>query len=240
MGGVQRQLIFGASPANALERLRSYTWFERDFLGADVADFTVVGDGSKSFAVGTTLNGWLGVSPGSTTDNDECYGITPTAFSFAANKPVFFSASCKLTEANTDDSNIVLGFSTIGTANFLVDNGAGPAANYDGALFFKVDGDMHWQTETSHTTTQQTSATAAVFASATTYELGIYWDGSASVFFYLDRSLIATHTTANALPTSNMGIVFGCKNGGTNQETLLADWVVVQGSRIASADGSIN
>lgn len=239
--GVNRAFgMFGPCPTDALDRLRQFTYMERDFLGADVGDFTTVGDGTELFAVAATAGGWLSVRADNNTDNEECYGITPTSFSFASGKPVRFAAKVKCTELNTDDANLVVGFSSIGTADFLVDNGGGPAASYDGALFFKVDGNLEWETETSHTTTQQTNITAGTYASATEYELGIFWDGSASVFFSIDGVLAATHTTAGALPTAAMGVVFGIKNGGANQETLLVDWFAVQGCRTSLGSGSIN
>jgi hypothetical protein len=214
--------------------MRSYQIVERDFnVGIASGEWTIVQDGTGSFTNAGTVGGWLSVAPDNTTDNEEIYAKMPSNVAFAADKPAMLAFSMALTEANTDDANIILGLSSTGAANTLVDDGGGPPSNYDGAVFFKVDGTMKWQTETSHTTTQQTSATAADFASATTYDLSIFWDGSASVNFWVNGVLVATHTTAGALPTANMGITVGVKNGGAHKETLTVDWLYLQAARTA-------
>jgi hypothetical protein len=80
-------------------------------------------------------------SDGSVVDNDETYMHTPTVFKFGNGRPMYFAARLNVnTAANVNDCNFIAGFSSAAVANSLQDDGAGPPANYYGAVFFKADG----------------------------------------------------------------------------------------------------
>lgn len=157
-------------------------------------------------------------------------------FKFEAGKPIRAICKLKLTEANTDDANIWFGFTdTLTTGGTLVDGG-GPLASYDGALFFKVDGGVVWQAETSNAGTQVTSASVGAFTSAADYVLEIEVntasanDTIAQVVFSINGTPVATiPLTLSGL--DEMHLVCGVKAGGANAETLIVDYIGVRQAR---------
>ncbi|MBD3207815.1 hypothetical protein GF319_15905, partial [Candidatus Bathyarchaeota archaeon] len=81
----------------------------------------------------------LQTSDASVADNDETYlGSTVALYTPGAGRKLWFECAAKFTEANTDDANIILGLSSTYAANTLVDDGAGPPADYTGLVFAKV------------------------------------------------------------------------------------------------------
>lgn len=183
------------------------------------------GTAAVSDAVGGVLT--LTCSDGTVADNDEAYAKSTTeVFKFAASKPIRLEARVKLTEANTDDANILVGLLDAVGANSLLDNGGGPPASYSGMVFFKVDGGTVWQAETSIAGTQDTDTSAGAFTSATWHNLRIEWvpasDTSGTAKFYVDGVLGATSTFTYTGATE-MQAVLGVKNGGANNESLLVD-----------------
>lgn len=167
-------------------------------------------------------------------NEDEAYVSTLRQIClFSSAKPAWFECRVKLTESNTDNANIIIGLSDTVGANFLQDAGAGPAASYDGAVFFKVDGGTVWQFETSNAGTQVTDSDVGTFTSAAWHTLGWYFDGTAStstITPYVD----GVADTARDIVLSGlqeMAVVMGVKGGNAANtvETLLVDyWRLLQ------------
>ena len=187
---------------------------------------TTVATDAGACAISEGAGGQLKIDPsdGTVADNDEAYvGGTYDVFTLAAGKDLWFEAKVKFTEANADDANIIVGLSTVYAANTLQDNGAGPPANYDGIVFFKVDGGTVWQGETSSGDGTQTTLTSlATRSSGTWTRLGIFVDGTTQATFYIDGVSVGTQTLT--LPDNVVGPVFGVKNGGANEENLYVDY----------------
>ena len=218
--------------------------FIDDFIDLDI---TTVGVGAASSLgyyiqgdhIGTTgaedgLGGWLEIGAPNT-DNHEVYlASTNEAFLFDTDKKFVLKCRIKLTEANTDDANWVIGVSDTAGANFLQDNGAGPAASYDGAIFFKVDGTMKIQFETSNAAAQVTNATLADFASATTYNLAFVYDYGNGTTGSITPYVNGVAGTAHAITIAGleeMHFVMGVKTGDTNAESLMVDYVAIAQER---------
>ncbi len=197
-----------------------------DMFGATGDRWTVVEDAGAggTDAVQDAAGGWYKhYCDGD--DNDEAYLASEgESFKLATGKPCWFEARIKLTEANTDDANWVVGLMEGGgAANTMQDNGAGPLADYDGCCFFKVDGTMAIQFETSIATAQVTTASVATFVSGTAYRLGFYWDGVETVTPYLDGVAKTAHTMAATGLEAN--VCFGVKAGGANEEAIEIDYI---------------
>lgn len=215
--------------------VRPIEYFE-DFVEADAnSRFTDTNDGGT----GTNVlldgqGGWLSVVTAAA-DNDYHLMSSGTEFvRMQASKPFFFEAKIRLTEANTDDANWVIGLSDTLTTGFLANDGGGPAASYDGAVFFKVDGTMAIQFETSNAGTQVTNANVAAFSSGTEYTLGISFEPgngtTGNVIPYVNGVAGTTHAiTLSGL--EEMHLIFGVKAGGANAETLSVDYLFFQGAR---------
>lgn len=206
--------------------------YENDFFtfttGEEGLASTIINTGSAGiFATAAGYHGGvleLTPSDGSVADNDETYiGSENKQWILAAGKDLWLEWWLKFAEANTDDANIVVGLSSLYNENFLIDNGAGPSANYHGITLFKVDGGTVWQAETSAGASQATSISVATRKSGVWQRLGIHVIGTEQVDFYIDGIAVASHTTY--LPTASMGLVAGVKNGDTNEEKLYLDKV---------------
>ena len=178
--------------------------------------------------------GVLSIATGATDNNESYVSSEHEILTFQTNKRLTLEARVKLTEANTDDANIIIGLSDTVAANSLVDDGAGPMASYDGAIFFKVDGGTVWQAETSNAGTQDTDTSAGAFTSGSWHTLQIVYDYNdgvtAEVKFYVDGTLGATlDLTISGL--AEMHVLLGAKAGAGNAETLLVDYIQVKQDR---------
>lgn len=239
-------VLSGVSPVqgypvwNGVDPSDWITYME-DFVNVAVDD---IANGSTGFAVatdaaGTTgledgLGGWLEVNATNTDNNATTVSSANEAFLFDTDKKFVFKCRIKLTEANTDDANWAIGFSNLATVDVLKDDGGGPADSYDGALFFKADGTMKIQFETSNAGTQVTNATLADFASATTYNLAFVYDYNDGTTAYVTPYVNGVAGTAHALTISGleeMHLVMTVKAGDTNAESLMVDYVAIAQER---------
>lgn len=234
-GAFKMQLVAGGELTSIAGGSRNLVYME-DFVDADSSDaFDSTDDGGT----GTNVlldehGGWYNVLT-AVADNDYHLMSSGAEFiKFQANKPVYFEAKIKLTEANTDDANWVIGLTDTLTTGFLGDDGAGPAASYDGAVFFKVDGTMQIQFETSNAGTQVTNASLATFTSGAEYTLGLKFnpgDGTTgTVTPYVNGTAGTAHDITLA-GLEEMHLVFGVKAGGANAETLSVDYLYVEATR---------
>ena len=222
---------------------RLYHGFYDDFRAYVSADeWTVVATDSGGAVLQDETGGvlLLDASDGTVGDNDEVYlHTTKEQFLFEADAPLIFECLVKFTEANTDDANIMIGLANAVAADHLVDNGAGPLADYSGACFFKVDGGTTWSVENSDSTTQKTTnldgtsyinskVQDAQTAGGAWELLRIEWrpkTGSvADVLFWKDRLLVAKHSDQAYANATELAVMFGVKNGDTNEETLKIDY----------------
>jgi len=196
---------------------------------ATVGNWAAVSDGGTVAQIDDN-NGVLSIATG-TSDNDETYLSTMAEnWLVEDDRPIWFEARVKLTEANTDDANIIVGLSDNAAANILVDDGAGAAASYDGIAFVKVDGGTVWQFETSNAGTQVTTASAGAFTSATWTRLGFTVDHNDGTTAKVTPYINGVAGTAINLTISGLALMhglLGVKAGDTNAETLLVDYVRV-------------
>lgn len=232
-GGKGAAVVWGPRGGNdALSAKGGICDYFDDFFSYDdtatVGDYVEVSDGTPAVDVGDANNGVLSIACGST-DNDETYiSSMHEIFKFETNKNFFFEARVKLTEANTDDANIIIGLSDTVAADSLVDNGAGPMASYDGVVFFKVDGGTVWQFETSNAGTQNTNTNIGSFTSGSWHKLGFFYDYNDGVTAIVTPFLDGVAGTAKNLTIAGlaeMHVLMGVKAGDTNAETLLVDYV---------------
>lgn len=213
---------------------------EDDFFHyVDADDWTLVASNSGTAAVGDGAGGLLTLSPsdGTVADNDESYlHSTAEIFKIAAGKPLYFQARITQTEAGTDDANWICGLSDTVAADFLQDDGAGPAASYDGLVFFKTDGETEIFAESSNGGTQSTTADGSGIAvtSGSQMKLEIVCvptsSTAATVYYLVNGTLLDTHTLTFT-GMEEMHVVFGAKNGGSNHDTLVLDYVLARQAR---------
>jgi hypothetical protein len=183
--------------------------------------------------VGTTgtaagIGGWMHLySDGD--DNDESYAVTSgESWLFAEGKKLWFECSIACTEASTNKAGYIIGLSDAAGENMLQDAAGGPAASYDGAVFYKMDGTMNIYFETSNAGTQAAATTMkTTCVSGTEYRLGFYYDGTATtgvITPYIDGVAKTAQNITNS-GLAEMELFFGVKCGGGGEEHLEVNWI---------------
>lgn len=238
-GGKAAAWVWGTRSANDTLRPRAAAveYFD-EFWSYDntatVGDYAETTDGGTIDVI-DAANGVLSIATTGTIEDESYVSSLHEIFKFQTDKNLHFEARVQLTEANTDDANIVVGLSDTVAANFLQEAGAGPAASYDGAVFFKVLNGTVWQFETSNAATQVTDTDVGAFSDGEWQKLEFdydYNDGvTANVTCAVDGVADAVAKTLTIAGLEEMHAVFGVKAGGANAETLLIDYVQVTTER---------
>lgn len=216
----------------------SYCILNEDFNNVGFASnadprnlWTVVKDTGASVANGTDVrNGTVVLSSAATTDNDGAsIQTTQEMFSFESGKKCWFEAAFAPTDAEGSAIDIFVGlvenFATNPEAALTASNRAGFQVD-DGTL------DILCKAEAGDTESSQDSANN--IASGTTVTVGMYWDGSATLEFYVDRALVHTmNTTDDNIPTAvNMAAAaFELSGSATGTKSLSVDYIFVAQER---------
>ncbi|KKN71416.1 hypothetical protein LCGC14_0421380 [marine sediment metagenome] len=159
-------------------------------------------------------------------DNDEAYVVSEgQSWLMATGKPLWFEAKFTFTNSATTAGVFCVGI-TDTEENMMLDDEGGPAASYDGFVFYKESGDANLNFETSLAGAQVENATLNAFTSGTTYRLGIYYDGVTTITPYVDDVAKTAHTMATN--TSEGSIIFGTKSNGAEEFIAMNYIKVVQ------------
>jgi hypothetical protein len=206
---------------------------QEHFCGAYLSSAPWVGllDTGCTITVASGLGGWWDLMAHSDA-NDELflsYGISGAAagggcFKVAAGSPIWYETQVYMTEGNTNDQAAIVGMFDEAVLNAtIVDGGATPAASLSGMFFFKAKDATVWTCWTSAGATQVTTTTTATrsTSAATPDVLSMYCNGAA-VYFYINASLVATHTTG--IPTAAFRPAYGVK-GVTASEHLFTNYM---------------
>lgn len=219
------------------------------YLSADVAGFVTTASDGGSVAAGDTENGVVVLSPSDTTvgDNDETYMHTNKVFKMGLDRPSYAAARISTTVASAAaDHNFIFGWCSAAVANSLQDNGAGPPADYYGALFFKADGaaSVFFEVSAGSGDSVKTTSAALALASGTlaiandTYHVyEIVGEPNLSTdfryWFLIDGQPVGTDAQKSdgvtVDPTSAVVMrgILGIKLGAaTNHDKLNVDWAV--------------
>lgn len=210
----------------ALQDPRGYALYRDDFYTADTTfDYALVTDSGGSAVAGDVAGGYV-VITNNGTDNDESYlSSYAESWKFAASKPLWFEARV----AGVGDHNFIVGLSDTVGANFLLDSEGGPAASYDGAVFFSA-GSADWQFETSNAGTQVTNTSVGAYATTVAVRLGFLFDPNdgttGKITPYFNGVAGTTHDiTLSGL--EEMHIVMGAKNKTAAAAVFSVDYVQV-------------
>jgi len=137
-------------PTGWLESVNNMSIFD-DFYSEALASLTYItstADGGTAL-VGDAVGGKIVVltSAASDTDNDENWLTTINEVFLAGDgKDIEAKGIVLFTEAATSAANVFFGFgSTMGTANFLVDDGGGVRTSGNAIGIYKIDGGTVWR-----------------------------------------------------------------------------------------------
>lgn len=135
-------------------------------------------------------------------------------FKLATSKPLWFETRLKISDAT--ESDMIVGLFITDTT--VIDGGT------DGVYFRKADGDANINFVTEKNSTETSTDTTIDIVAATYVKLGFFWDGSASVFAYVDGVLRATHT-ANICDDEELAVTITVQNGEAVAKVLSVDYV---------------
>lgn len=227
----QLPLLEGLRERRVMSVFDHFPWFISPHV------WTTVATDSGTATVGDAAGGVLTLAPsdGTVADNDEIYvKTTNELFLFGADDPLRFEAKVKWAEANTDDANVMVGFASAVAANTIQDNGAGPPADYSGAVLYKVDGGTTWNFETSIGTSQTTTATQHTAGGSAWQVVRIEVREQGGVMeavpFIDGQQMLDTNGrpikhTFSPTSATEMNAFIAAKNGGSNNESVQFDYV---------------
>jgi len=202
-----------------------YVTFFDDFLSDSTDDsvdtWTIVKDTGASVAPEPDeLNGGVELKSTATTDDDGAsIQLTDEVFALESGKKLWYEAKFKVSDADQMDvfAGLCENFATNPEACLTSSNRVGFQIDDGGASIL-------CKSESGDT---ETSNDSGVDAADDTYvTVGFKFDGGSSVEFYVNRALVATHTTN--IPTANLTVAFMEVSGdASGTKEMVADYVFV-------------
>ena len=200
-----------------------YVVYFNDFINsADYAatDWTITtteaGGGDATEALGAdALNGTLVITNDAADDDLDSLQLNEEVWALAAGKRLWFETRVKIADADTEDGFIGL---------CITDTT--PLVATDRVGFDVVTTNASIRALTEKDSTETNTDTTKDFADDTFVKLGFYWDGVSRVRFYVDRTLVATHT-ANVPDNENLAVTVHHQNGDAVADAMTIDYILV-------------
>lgn len=198
-----------------------------DFLGVALDatnDWTVVKDsGATAGLVADTVNGVLELTSAATTDDDGASVQGNEVFKAQADKVVWFETKLQCNDA--DQTDICVGL----TVNFATNPEAMLAAA-DRIVFQVDDGNASILCKTESGGTETSTDSGIDLVDDTEVVLGFRVEGTGQVGFYVNRSLVATHTTN--IPTTELALAAMSVSGSaTGTRSTKVDYIFAAATR---------
>lgn len=189
-----------------------------DFTGValdSTNDWTVVKDSGATAAIGAdVLNGVLELTSAATTDDDGASVQGNEIFKAQADKTIWFETKLQCNDA--DQTDICVGL----TVNFATNPEAMLTAA-DRICFQVDDGDASILCKTESGGTETSTDSGVDLVDSTYVKLSIRVSGTGQVFFYVDGTQVAVHTTN--IPTTELALAAMSLSGsatGTRKTTI--------------------
>lgn len=207
-----------------------YVVYMDDFTGIaldDTNDWTVVKDSGASVAIAAdVVNGAITMSSAATTDNDGSSIQGNEIFAVEAGRDIWFETKLTPTDAEGDALEICAGL----TVNFSTNPEAMLTAA-DRIVFQVDDGGSDILCKTEKDGTETSTDSGVDIASGTAVTLGIHVKGTGSVEFFVNRNLVATHTT-NIPDDENLTMgLMQLSGSATGTKSISVDYVFAAQSR---------
>lgn len=198
-----------------------------DFLGVALDatnDWTVVKDsGATAGLVADTVNGVLELTSTATTDDDGASVQGNEVFKAQADKVVWFETKLQCNDA--DQTDICVGL----TVNFATNPEAMLTAA-DRIVFQVDDGNASILCKTESGGTETSTDSGIDLVDDTEVVLGFRVEGTGQVGFYVNRSLVATHTTN--IPTTELALAAMSVSGSaTGTRSTKVDYIFAAATR---------
>lgn len=96
--------------------------------------------------------------------------------------------------------------------------------------FLLADGSAALSCVNAKNSTATTTSSIATLADATYVKCGLHWDGKNKVEFFINGSIVATHST-NIPDDENLAVTLNIQNGAAAANTLTVDYIYVAQER---------
>lgn len=202
------------------------TYFN-DFLVAqdyDATDWAIntteAGSGNASEAIAADERcGALLLTNDDANDDLDALQSAEEFVSLTAGKPVWFETRLKVSDA--DQMDLLVGLA-------ITDSTVLDASDRVGFRLTDESASLACFTTKDSTTT--TTSAVATLADATYVVLGFHYDGAGKVKFFVNRALVATHTT-NIPDDENLALTIHIQNGEAAAKTCTVDYFFVTQKR---------
>jgi hypothetical protein len=231
MGAPESKWVNGATGANLVfhDEASEDSWI--DAIGRDVrkwelrygADFTTgieftnTAVGASTVVQGVTAGCRALMTTAAAENNGNNLQLVGTPFQLASNKPLYFGAKVTLGTAAGSDLFVGLGSTdtSLVAAHVMATAGSAVGIISMSAATFTAYNEIH---------ANEVNTLTSVARDTNAHVLEFYYDGYGNIKFYIDRALVATHTTY--IPTVVMApaIVLQSSAGGL-AETCKVDWM---------------
>jgi hypothetical protein len=198
-----------------------------DFLGValdSTNDWTVVKDsGATAGILADTVNGLLELTSAATTDNDGASVQGNEVYKVGADKTVWFETRLQCNDA--DQTDICVGL----TVNFATNPEAMLTAA-DRIVFQVDDGNASILCKTESSGTETSTDSGVDLVDSTDIVLGFRVSGTGQVEFFVNRKLVATHTTN--IPTTELALAAMSLSGSaTGTRSTKLDYLFASATR---------
>lgn len=205
-----------------------YCVYFNDFLAAQdyaAADWVITtteagaGDATEALAADERFGALLITNDDADNDLDSLQ-LTEESWKLEAGERLWLEFRAKVSDA--DQCDLFLGLNITDTT----------ALDTSDRVGFQIDdGNASILCKTEKDSTE-TSTDSGLDAADNTYvKLGIYWDGISAVKFFVNRALVATHTS-NVPDDENLCVTMLLQNGEAAAKTLTVDYIYVCAERV--------
>lgn len=200
-----------------------HTWFD-DFDIYTAGDWTIttteLGTGSATEAIQDADGGVLLLTNAAGDNDHDFLQYASETFTMTAGKQFVFKARFKVSDATQSD--FVMGLQITDTT---------PLDVTDGIFVQKDDGDTNLDAHVEKNNTATSSTGIHTVADDTYLVVGIYYNGTDEVQFWVDGAKVASLATTNLPDDEEMTISFGIQNGEAVAKTMSIDYILAAKER---------
>ncbi len=172
-----------------------------------------IGAGTSTAAMGTTYSGDMLLTTAANEDDGINLQVKGEAFVQAASRYLYFG--CKLQLLDATQSDIIVGL-CITNATLL-------GGMTDGIYFRSVDGSANIASVTEVGSAETENLAVGLLVNTTDITLEFYAEDAATTYFYIDGTLVATHTAGQTAEVLTPSISYLA--GAAGVDTVTVDWM---------------
>lgn len=212
--------------------------FKDDFVNLDITAtnglWAEVSDGSGVRVPIGGHGGWLRIRTAASSTNDTLVYSLFKNWKFQADKKLYFETRMKAVESVAGKCIWGIGLADHEAVDMMQDGTGGPAADYDGALLYRVEDSSKIGFQTSNSTSKENNASLADYVAANTYTLGFlydYNDGTTAKVTPFVNGVAGDVEDLTISGLSDMGVVMAVKCASATLEEINVDYVKVIAER---------